>query len=236
MKIEVFSDFTCPFCYIGKQELERAIDIAGYTGLVEIEYKAFQISPDTPKVNAPSFYEALAKKYDVTLEEAEEMVEGIAMRAAEVGLHYNFAKMKTAHTETAHRLAKWTQQFGKATAYTELLMAGYFKDGEDLNKDEFLLKVIAQLDLDREAAEGILASTDFSEELDKDRYEAQQLGVRSVPFFVFENRYGIKGAEPNEVFVRTLHQAAEIAGIQPTVKINGNGESACADGQCKLKT
>ncbi|MED4701218.1 DsbA family oxidoreductase [Lysinibacillus capsici] len=234
MKIEVFSDFTCPFCYIGKRELERAIDIAGYTGRVEIEYKAFQIGPDNPKVNAPSFYEALAKKYDVTLEEVKDMVEGIALRATEVGLHYDFAKMKTAHTEKAHRLAKWTQQFGKATAYTEALMAGYFKDGEDLNKDEFLLKVIAQLGLDRAVAERILASTDFSEELDKDRYEAQQLGVQSVPFFVFENRYGIKGAEPNEVFVRTLHQAAEIAGIQPTVTINGNGESACADGQCKL--
>lgn len=234
MKIEVFSDFTCPFCYIGKRELERAIDIAGYTGRVEIEYKAFQIGPDNPKVNAPSFYEALAKKYDVTLEEVKDMVEGIALRATEVGLHYDFAKMKTAHTEKAHRLAKWTQQFGKATAYTEALMAGYFKDGEDLNKDEFLLKVIAQLGLDRAVAERILASTDFSEELDKDRYEAQQLGVQSVPFFVFENRYGIKGAEPNEVFVRTLHQAAEIAGIQPAVTINGNGESACADGQCKL--
>lgn len=234
MKIEVFSDFTCPFCYIGKRELERAIGIAGYTGLVEIEYKAFQIDPDIPKVNAPSFYEALAKKYDVTLEEVKDMVEGIATRATEVGLHYDFAKMKTAHTEKAHRLAKWTQQFGKATAYTEALMAGYFKDGEDLNKDEFLLKVIAQLDLDREVAAGILASTDFSEELDKDRYEAQQLGVQSVPFFVFENRYGIKGAEPNEVFVRTLHQAAEIAGIQPTIMINGNEESVCAVGQCKL--
>ena len=234
MKIEVFSDFTCPFCYIGKRELERAIGIAGYTGLVEIEYKAFQIGPDIPKVNAPSFYEALAKKYDVTLDEVKDMVEGIATRATEVGLHYDFAKMKTSHTEKAHRLAKWTQQFGKSTAYTEALMAGYFKDGEDLNKDEFLLKVIAQLDLDREVAAGILASTDFSEELDKDRYEAQQLGVQSVPFFVFENRYGIKGAEPNEVFVRTLHQAAEIAGIQPTIMINGNGESVCADGQCKL--
>jgi len=234
MKIEVFSDFTCPFCYIGKRELERAIDIAGYTGQVEIEYKAFQIGLDTPKLNAPSFYEAMAKKYDVALEEVENMVEGIAMRATEVDLHYDFAKMTTAHTEKAHRLAKWTQQFGKAAAYTEALMAGYFKDGEDLNNDEFLLNVIVQLDLAREVAEGILASTDFSEELDKDRYDAQQLGVSSVPFFVFENRYGIKGAEPNEVFVRTLHQTAEIAGIQPTVTINGNGESACADGQCKL--
>lgn len=106
MKIEVFSDFTCPFCYIGKRELERAIDIAGYTGLVEIEYKAFQLDPNIPKVNASTFYEAMAKKYDVTLEEVKDMVKGIAVRAMEVGLDYEFAKMPTSHTEKAHRLAK----------------------------------------------------------------------------------------------------------------------------------
>lgn len=234
MKIEVFSDFTCPFCYIGKRELERAIDIAGYTGLVEIEYKAFQLDPNIPKVNAPTFYEAMAKKYDVTLEEVKDMVKGIAVRAMEVGLVYEFAKMSTSHTEKAHRLAKWTQQFGKATAYTEALMAGYFKEGKDVNDNDFLLTVIAQLDLNVEEAKKIITSADFSEALEQDRYDAQQLGVQSVPFFVFENRYGIKGAEPNEVFVKTLHQAAEIAGIQPKIKIMGNGESVCADGACKL--
>lgn len=234
MKIEVFSDFTCPFCYIGKRELERAIDVAGYTEQVEIEYKAYQIGPDTPKVNAPSFYEGMAKKYDISLEAAKDMTKGIAVRAAEIGLHYDFDKMTTAHTEKAHRVAKWTQQFGKAAAYTEALMAGYFTAGEDVNEDAFLLKVIAQLDLDIEEAKVILATNDFSEALDRDRYDAQQLGVQSVPFFVFENRYGIKGAEPNEVFVRTLHQAAALAGNQPTIKLVGNDGAACNDDVCKL--
>ncbi|WP_155593289.1 DsbA family oxidoreductase [Lysinibacillus cavernae] len=234
MKIEVFSDFTCPFCYIGKRELERAIEIAGYKGQVEIEYKAYQIGQDTPKENAPTFYEGLATKYNATLDEVKGMTKGIAMRAADVGLRYDFGSMTTAHTEKAHRLAKWTQQFGKESAYTEALMAGYFVSGEDLNKDAFLLKVIAQLDLDIEEARVILASDDFSVALEQDRYDAQQLGVQSVPFFVFENRYGIKGAEPNEVFVRTLHQAAEIAGIQPTVELIGKGEAVCANGECKL--
>ncbi|KOS63257.1 DsbA family oxidoreductase [Lysinibacillus agricola] len=233
MKIEIFSDFTCPFCYIGKRELERAIDLAGYSGQVEIEFKAYQIGPDTPKKDAPTLYEGMAAKFDSTIEEVKEMTKGIAMRAEEVGLHYNFEDMKTAHTEKAHRLAKWTKLFGKESAYTEALMSGYFTEGKDLNDEEFLLKVIGNLDLDVEIAKGVIASKDFSEVLNKDRYDAQQLGVQSVPFFVFENRYGIKGAEPNEVFVRTLHQAAEIAGIQP-LKLEGNGEATCADGECKL--
>ncbi|WP_068984951.1 DsbA family oxidoreductase [Lysinibacillus xylanilyticus] len=234
MKIEVFSDFTCPFCYIGKRELERAIDIAGYTGQVEIEYKAYQIGLDTPKENAPALYESMAVKYDSTLEEVKELTKGIAMRAEEVGLHYDFQNMKTAHTEKAHRLAKWTKQFDKEGAYTEALMSGYFTEGKDLNEDTFLLTVIKDLDLDVEIAKSVLSSKDFSEDFDKDRYDAQQLGVESVPFFVFENRYGIKGAELNEVFVRTLHQAAEIAGIQPVLKMVGDGEATCADGECKL--
>ncbi|MBG9757866.1 DsbA family oxidoreductase [Lysinibacillus sphaericus] len=234
MKIEVFTDFTCPFCYIAKLELERAIDTSGYSGQVEIEYKAYQIAPDTPKVNAPTFLDALAIKYNATREEVYDMTANMASRAAEVGLYYNFEKMKTAHTEKAHRLAKWTQQFGQASAYTEALMAGHFMAGEDVNDDSFLLKVIGQLGLDINGAQEVLATNAFLEALNLDRYDAQQLGIQSVPFFVFENRYGIKGAEPNEVFVRTLHQTAKIVGIQPSIKLVGTGEDTCTNGACNL--
>ncbi|MED4889499.1 DsbA family oxidoreductase [Lysinibacillus fusiformis] len=234
MKIEIFTDFTCPFCYIAKRELERAIDTSGYKGQVEIEYKAYQIGPETPKVNAPTFLDALAMRYNATREEVRGMTENMASRAAEVGLSYNFEKMTTAHTEKAHRLAKWTQQFGQASAYTEALMAGYFMAGEDVNDDSFLLRVIEQLGLDIEEAQDILATNVFLEALDQDQYDAQQLGIQSVPFFVFENRYGIKGAEPIEVFVRTLHQTAKIVGIQPTIQLMGNGEDTCTDGACNL--
>jgi len=103
-----------------------------------------------------------------------------------------------------------------------------------VNDDSFLLRVIEQLGLDIEEAQDILATNIFLEALDQDRYDAQQLGIQSVPFFVFENRYGIKGAEPIEVFVRTLHQTAKIVGIQPTIQLMGNGEDTCTDGACNL--
>lgn len=235
MKIEVFSDFSCPFCYIGKRELEQAIKEAGYTDQVEIEYKSYQIDPTAPKETGQSFYEHFMAQQNVTREEAEQMTIGITERAKEVGLTYQFAEMKKVHTEKAHRLAKWTKQFGKEAAYIEALMAAYLMEGKDLNDDAMLLAVIKELGLDVAEAQQVLNTNEaFKEELDKDRYDAQQIGVQSVPFFVFENRYGIKGAEPNEVFVRTLHQAAEIAGIKPTLNMVGNGDASCADGACKF--
>lgn len=99
MKIEVFSDFSCPFCYIGKRELEQAIKEAGYTDQVEIEYKSYQIDPDAPKETGQSFYEHLMAQQNVTREEAEQMTIGITERAKEVGLTYQFAEMKKVHTE-----------------------------------------------------------------------------------------------------------------------------------------
>ncbi|MGE7842978.1 DsbA family oxidoreductase [Lysinibacillus sp. NPDC093712] len=213
MKIEVFSDFSCPFCYIGKKELERAIKEAGYTNQVEIEFKSYQIDPGASKEVGQNYYEYVMAHQKSTLEEAEHMTAGIIERAREVGLAYHFAEMKKVHTENAHRLAKWTKQFGKEVAYTEALMAAHLVEGKDLNDEAVLLAVIKELNLNVATAKEVLTNPDdFMEELDKDRYDAQQIGVQSVPFFIFENRYGIKGAEPNEVFVRTLHQAAEIAG------------------------
>lgn len=207
MKIEVFSDFSCPFCYIGKKELERAITEAGYSNQVEIEFKAFQIDSNASKEIGQSYYENVMAHHEVTFEQAELMTAGIMERAKEVGLAYNFAAMKKVHTENAHRLAKWTKQFGKEAAYTEALMAAYLIDGKDLNDEAVLLAVIQKLNLDVAEAKEVLSNPEaFIEELEKDRYDAQQIGVQSVPFFVFNNRYGIKGAEPNEVFVRTLHE------------------------------
>ena len=232
MKIEVFSDFNCPFCYIGKKQLEQAIEEAGYTGQVTIEYKAYQIAPQIPLENAPSFYEGLSDKYEMSVDEVKETTSGISARAKEVGLVYDFDRMKTANTKKAHRLAKWVKQYKQEHAYTELLMKGYFTEGADLNDDTVLLAAISELGLDVAGAREVLHSDQFLEEIERDSYDAQQIGVQSVPFFVFENRYGIVGAEPNEVFVRTLHQAAEIAGIKPALTMLGDGSNSCSDGQC----
>lgn len=212
MKIEIFSDFVCPFCYIAKRELELAIDRAGYSGQVEIEMKAYELSPDAPFQSA-SYIDSLIEQ-GMSREKVEQLIASITERAKEVGLTYNFEEMTVTNTHRIHRLAKWAKQFGKEAEFTEAIMNGYFTKGVDLNREEKLLEVVRTLGLNEVDAADVLATNRFEEEVKRDQYDVQQVGVTRVPFFVFEDRYGIIGAEPNEVFVRTLHQAAEVAGIQ----------------------
>lgn len=234
MKIEMFTDFVCPFCYIGKIQLERAIKEAGYEGQVEIEYKAYQLDPTAPEKDAPSYLASLRAKFDGNEQKMAELMDSIQGRANEVGLTYNFADMKVANTAKLHRLVKWAADFQQDTKLFDILTAGYFTQGLDLNDEQQVMQKVASLGLDVEAAKEVYHSTNYQQQIDMDKYDAMQLGVQSVPFFVFENRYGIIGAEPNEVFIKTLHQAAKITGEKPTLNmVGGTGASCDMDGNCE---
>ncbi|KGR82013.1 DsbA family oxidoreductase [Lysinibacillus odysseyi] len=228
MKIEMFSDFVCPFCYIGKKRLEQAIQELGFEKEIEIEYKAYQLSPHASKTETKSFYEGLMEKYESTREEVEKSTSSIKEHAKEVGLTYHFDLMKTGNTENAHRLAKWARTYGKEAAFIETTMDHYFTKGLNVNDQEALIQLAVSVGLPKEEAKAVLESNQFAEELAKDRYDAQQLQVQSVPFFVFENKYGIIGAEPLEVFIRTLKQAKEVA--DQKLNITGGGDSCGPDG------
>ncbi len=228
MKIEIFSDFACPFCYIGKKRLEQVIHELGFEKEVELEYKAYQLNPYASKTETKSFYEGLMEKYHSTQEEVEENTSSIGEHAKEVGLFYNFDIMKVGNTENAHRLAKWARTYDKEAAFIEAMMDHYFTKGLDVNDQEALIEVANSVGLPTEEAKIVLESDQFSAELAKDRYDAQQLQVQSVPFFVFENKYGIIGAEPLEVFTRTLKQAKEAA--DQKLHITGGNDSCGTDG------
>src|SRR5690606_25676820 len=133
-------------------------------------------------------------------EEAKNMTNNVALRAKEVGLNYDFDKMKTANTVAAHRLAKWAETKGKGHEMSERLLQAYFLEGEAIGKAEVLLKLVEEIGLDTEEAKLILNGNQYNEDVEKDIYVAQQLGVRGVPFFVFDNKYGISGAQPQELF------------------------------------
>lgn len=231
MKIEIFSDFACPFCYIGKRRLEQAIRETGLEDDVEIEYKSYQLNPYASKTEARPFYESMMEKYENTREEVEMMTSSIQDRAKEVGLIYHFEQMRTGNTENAHRLAKWARSHGKEAVFVEAMMDGYFTKGLNVNDKEALAGMAKSVGLPEGEAKDVLESDRFAEELAKDRYDAQQLQVQSVPFFVFENKYGIIGAEPLEVFTRTLKQAKEVADRR--LDITG-GDDACGPDGCNL--
>lgn len=234
MKIEVWSDYVCPFCYIGKRQLEKAIKESGYAGQIEVEYKSFLLDPSTPVDAEDSMYTALSTKYNLSVEEAKNMTANIAARAQEVGLQYNFDDMKTANTTAAHRLAKLAEEQGKAEVYHERLMKAYFLEGEAIGRPEVLKQLAQEVGLDMTKVEKVLASNQFEDAVEADIYEAQQIGVKGVPFFVFNNKYGISGAQPHPLFLQTIEQAATEMGLKKSIQLVGDGSAVCSDGECEI--
>ena len=232
MKIEVWSDYVCPFCYIGKRQLEKAIKNSGYDGQIDVEFKSFLLDPTTPIDTEESIYTSLARKYNMSEQEAKNMTLIVASRAKEVGLDYNFDDMKTANTTAAHRVAKLAAAQGKAEVYNERLMKAYFLEGEAIGRYDVLKRLAEEAELDMEAVERVLESNEYEEAVEQDIYEAQQIGVRGVPFFVFNNKYGLSGAQPQLVFEQTIEQAASEAGLKKQIEIISQSAASCSDGQC----
>ena len=234
MKIEVWSDYVCPFCYIGKKQLEKAIKNSGYEGQIDVEFKSFLLDPTTPIDTEESIYTSLARKYNMSEQEAKNMTSNVASRAKEVGLDYNFDDMKTANTTAAHRLAKLAVEQGKAEIYNERLMKAYFLEGEAIGRHDVLKRLAKEAELDMETVQRVLESNEYEEAIEQDIYEAQQIGVRGVPFFVFNNKYGVSGAQPQGLFEQTIEQAASEAGLKKRIEVIGQDGTICSDGQCEV--
>ena len=234
MKIEVWSDYVCPFCYIGKKQLEKAIKNSGYDGQIAVEFKSFLLDPTTPIDTEESIYTSLARKYNMSEQEVENMTKNVASRAKEVGLDYNFDDMKTANTTAAHRLAKLAAEQGKAEIYNERLMKAYFLEGEAIGRYDVLKRLAKEVELDMEAVQRVLESNQYEEAIEQDIYEAQQIGVRGVPFFVFNNKYGLSGAQSQPLFEQTIEQAASEFGLKKQIKVIAQDVAICSDGQCEV--
>ena len=235
MKIEVWSDYVCPFCYIGKRLLEQSLEKTGYKEQAEVVFKAYELDPNAPKVSTEAIAESLARKYGTTVEAAKQMNQQVGERAKEVGLNYNFDTMKPANTFDAHRLAKFAEQQGKEAELSELLLQSYFIDGKELGRHEVLLELTDRVGLDRAEAEKVLKSDQYADEVRKDVNEAMQIGVRGVPFFVLNDKYAISGAQPAEVFENALRQVAEEEGLKPKLKTFGSDQGGlCTDGSCDV--
>lgn len=226
MKIEIFSDFACPFCYIGKRRLEQAINELEMHDQVELVYKAYQLNPEADRIHTkPLLLEGQLS--------SNEKIEAINAHAAEVGLSYKMDKVLIGNTENAHRLAKWASTYGREGMFIEETMHRYFTQGLNVNDVEALLEIVIHIGLPFEEAKTVLMNPDaFQEELAKDRYDIQQIPVTSVPFFVFENRYGIKGAEPLRIFKETLLQTADYIAKQNKLNIVGYENAACDINGC----
>ena len=207
MKIEIWSDVACPFCYIGKRRLEEALNGFEHQSDVEIEWKSFQLNPELKTNKIQSIHEYLAEAKGWTIEYAKQMGEQVTAMAEEVGLNYNMDATVVANTFNAHRLIQFAKTQNLGDAIEEALFRAYFMEGKNIDSKTELIEIAVSIGLNAAEAEKVLNEKQFSEQVEFDAYEAQQIGVRGVPFFVFNRKYGISGAQPLEVFTRTLDQA-----------------------------
>lgn len=200
IKIDIWSDIVCPFCFIGKKKLELAISKLHLSEQVEIEWHSFQLDPDFPKGEAIPSTSYLAQRKNYPIEQINTIQQQLTTSAKVYGIDFQFEKALSFNTIEVHRLWQWSKNLGKSSELKEALMKAYFSDGIDLSKEENVLQVVENCGLDKLEAESILRSNQFSNEVDEDIYKASQIGVRGVPFFVLNNQFAISGAQDDSVF------------------------------------
>ncbi|RUS45714.1 DsbA family oxidoreductase [Cohnella sp. AR92] len=207
MKIEVWSDFACPFCYIGKRRLEGALEQFGHGGDIEVQFRSFELDPNAKRDVDYNVNEMLAKKYGMTVEQAAANNRSLTEQAKAIGLDYHMDKSILTNSFDAHRLTHYAAQFGKREEMAERLFKAYFTDGLHIGDHETLAGLAVEIGLDREGALAALKNDEFSSEVREDEQLAAQFGVRGVPFFVLDRKYAVSGAQPTEVFLQALEKA-----------------------------
>ena len=214
MKITVWSDFVCPFCYIGATHLEKALENFEHADEVEIEYKSYQLEPGAKYEPEKTYLQAMADRKNSTTEQMQQMVDQVGNMAKEAGLNYNFEDMKLTDTFPAHRVFQYAKEEGKGYEYFDKLYEAFFINGELISDADVLKRIGTEIGLDENRIGEILENDkEYDKQVVLDIQEAGQVGVQGVPFFVFNNKYGVSGAQPVEAFEQVLNQVhAEFAG------------------------
>ena len=209
MKVEIWSDIMCPFCYIGKRHFEAALKQFAHASEIKVEWHSFQLDPEIPKqgVEGKNVYEYLAQRKGMSIEQSVKMHEGVVNMAKAAGLDYHFEKAVVANSFDAHKLIQLAKTKNLGDAAEERLFSAYFTEGKNFGKHQTLIELGKEIGLQENDIKQALNSDDFARRVNEDIQEAAQLGIRGVPFFVFNRKYGVSGAQPVDVFVKTLEQS-----------------------------
>lgn len=232
MKIEVWSDFACPFCYIGKKKFENALAKFAHKDQVEVIYKAYQLNPNAPKEMTSNAYEAFASGHNVSVEQAKQRFDMFTKSALEVGLEYRYDKIQMTNTFDAHRIAKWANKTNQETLVTTRFMKAYFTDGLNLASHQVLLDLVSELGLDVEGARKVLKSDAYKKDVLGQIQEGRSIGVQGVPFFVLGRKYGVSGAQGEDYFLNALNQLWQET--KPLEQMPQQADASCAEDDCGI--
>lgn len=232
MNIEVWSDFACPFCYIGKKRFEKALEKFPHKKEVNLTYKAYQLNPNAPKEMKEDAYHSFARSHNMSVEQTKKRFDLFTQTAKSVGLTYRYDLIQMTNTRDAHRLAKWANTFNQEASLTERFMHAYFTEGKNLANHETLLVLIESLGFDVLEAKNVLESDLFEDEVNNQILEGRQIGVQGVPFFVLNRKYGISGAQDEDYILQALNQLwQEQNPIQP---LDSQNSGSCKADDCDI--
>ena len=206
MQIEIWSDVICPWCYIGKRRFEQALKQCGLNKNADIVWRSFELDPNASQQYPGTLNELLSRKYGVSLQQAEEMNARVSGIAKEVGLEYRLDYARPGNTFDAHRLLHFAVSQQKGDLAAEAIMQAYFSASLSVGERASLARLAPKFGMTEKAVLDMLDSDKYSDAVRSDEARAAELGITGVPFFVFDGKQGVSGAQPVDVFVEMLQQ------------------------------
>ena len=203
LTVEIWSDVVCPWCYVGKRRFEKALAGFEHRDDVEVTWRSFELDPGAPQTRETGSAEHLASKYGTSLEEAQGRNQEMERLAKDEGLEYHLDRTRGGNSFDAHRLVHLAAEHGRQDEMQERLMRAYFTEGEAIGDPETLVRIAVEMEID---PRGLLGDA-FADAVREDEELARRIGIRGVPFFVLNRRYGISGAQPAELLRQALEKA-----------------------------
>lgn len=226
MKIELWSDYACPFCYIGEKRLEKALAEIDGGDKIAVEFKSFELDPYAGREVVSSTVDRFAIKYRLSKEDAAERIEAISRMGRSEGIDFRYASTRYTNTFDSLRLTKYAQERGKTEIITKLF-AAYFTDNLELSDHEVLKQIAAECGLDRNEVEEVLDGDRFADAVRADEQEAMELGIHGVPYFLINGKYAVSGAQPTAMLKEAIEK---ILAEEKTMTESLDGMVCGADG------
>ena len=236
MKVEIWSDIMCPFCYIGKRNIETALAQFPQAKNIEIEWKSFQLDPTLPQVATDNHEEYLAKRKGFPVEQVKGMLQNVTNTAKQAGLDFHLEQSVIVNSFNAHRLIQFAKTKGLGDEAEERFFKAYFTEGKDMADLKTLTTLGKEIGLDEKELQAAFTDNQYAEKVNHDTNEARAIGVTGVPFFVFNRKYAVSGAQPPQAFVQALEKSfGEWQQENPQAKLNisQGGDSCDVDGNCE---
>ncbi len=232
MKVDIWSDVRCPFCYIGKHKFEKALNDFPGKENIEVVWHSFELDPELKTDTSVTNYEHLAMVKGISETQAKEMSRYVIDYAEGLDLNFNFEKVVVANSFRAHKLIQHAKNKGKANEVEEALFRAYFSEGKNIDDENVITDIAVSAGLDEKEVKTMLASDDLNYAVVRDEQDARNLGINSVPFFVFNDKYAVSGAQQPEVFSQALSRSWKEFAASSKPQILNEGNSCTTDGNC----